>query len=398
MPVSVERENLLQEGFIPKFPLPPEPHKNLKLRDAIRLAKDWGCSVKKAGYGDLIIGHPLIPFSRETSARSNIPISPGREDTSQALVSFLRKVRELVVEHPDYLASKPPPKQAVVRPSIRHEKPEAPEPEPVPPAPQAEEPKPAPVQPPSPPVTLTELRNGLHDAAKIDMPQVGLSLRKATRTLGSIAASIHYREHTDHTAFSAFGDCNNPMCIAARAALDSVDRVFGVLSEFRSANTALRTENERLLDELTRPATPAPAPPPPPVLKIEPAKPRTFTARCVDPMIEPTDTPEEKKRKVEIMHMIFMENLSKCWAGSLGTHTRCGKALAMLAATRATPEQMEAGYVNGDFSGWKMAICAMKEPGAGQRLVGTTSATGMSGWATFDLSCRRLREKHAITA
>lgn len=388
MGVATVRERLESPGFVPRHPLPEEPHKNLKLREALKLAGEWGCTLKVISNNDVLVGHPLFPHTGGGIARSTIPVSSTREDTSQGLVSFLRRVREAVLEHPIYLASIParPPKEEPV--SRLHIPPLKAEP--------VRELAPTKVEPPDNGkiMTLPELREGMNTSDLPDVARIRQGLDDACKTLGSIVAAVHYSHHmTLGGTYVAFSDCKNEMCMNARKALADVSGTARTVSDLGHSNRILREENTKLLDDLTKPVTMQAAAPMAP-LKLPPRRP--FTAALVEPLIREGDTQMAKQEKVDSMLVQFMNRIYQFMHARPSVHTRVGKALKMLAG-KITPEQMEWCLVSGDFTGWKLQICQLKEPGAGQVLVGFSRAAGHnSGWDMFETACTQARAKYPL--
>lgn len=67
-------------------------HKNMDLMDAIRVAKSLGCDIRYNSNNDISISHSSRNGKRLTVS------GHGRKTASQALISFIRQIKNSMVE------------------------------------------------------------------------------------------------------------------------------------------------------------------------------------------------------------------------------------------------------------------------------------------------------------
>lgn len=246
-----------QDGFIPAHPLPGMPHKNSKVGDALKFAMAWGCKMRIVNSNDIGVSHRLIPSSNLVSQRAGLAVSLSRRDTPQALVSFLRKVQEKVLElvpepvmavHTTHQNNQPlsPRFGEVVRVDAdKNGRPIVPN-EYLPP-----NNSPSPVQPIKyPPSTLS------HPTADA-----------AEAVLREIIEQVHYQNHCygqgataiDPIKFIGFSSCPNEMCKRAREALGNIRALGETITDVMCEREAIRADLQAaqcLLNEAAQVPTP----------------------------------------------------------------------------------------------------------------------------------------------
>lgn len=369
----------VSDGFIARHPLPERPHKNLRLHEALQLAKDWGCQIRHRNDNDVIVSHPLI-----SEGRYAIPVSMGRRDTSQALVSLLRRVADATEKHPKYLDSVPPvfkPAKVIVPPVII-QPPTPKEPEPVStlaiPAPAAavdngHHPVPGPrlVGLDTPP----RLERPERPAAEKRPPTGQAELAgKISRYFGSMAAALHYRHHCTDTLIVPFGDCDQTQCKEAHDHLERI-RSLGERSEqIMGMYYEARSEGERLLDQLTKPVKSETAPgglgtkvgaP-----LIPSVQPRPFSNVLVKPMLSPGDDENDRRFKLLTMLENLKDQCRPYYQESSKTFRNMTEAIELVMERNNWNPSFERCMVEGSFKQWYGNILKVKRPGGVRNMVG----------------------------
>lgn len=369
MPVAAASPVFQSEGFIPKYPLPDPPHKNLSVRQSLRLAKEWGCRIERQSNGDFRVQHRLIELP--TGGPEFVSISPGRNDVSQRLVSFLRRVREAVIEHPAYKASVP------VRKLVGGTAPRlvgldsaptlSPAPEPLGEAPatatdQVPVSTVAPQIPPAP-----------GQSSSVEFPDISDSIMH----FHEIAAFMHYNSHATAGSFKTFHECSEPSCVQAQKHYNS-------LMDASMLGHKMASEIDHLLDEMTKPKQ-IPAP-----MILNRTAPAARTTQMFEaPKITESDSEETRQMKMSATREMFLELLWKNWTGG----PRRGGLLDALEHVEKKMKwsaDVQKAYLTGDFRSYYPMILGHVAPG------NTRASVGQHVKADFERTLFIMRSKYRV--
>lgn len=345
-----------QEGFIAKFPLPARDiHKNLSLRDALRLAAYWGCKIKLSGKNDAIISHHLVQ-----EGRTSIPVSTHRNDTSQALVSFLRKVKEETTSHPDYLRSIPQDDTRSIPPATSRLQ----------------------------ILTGQTTSNGVSSAAPALTPlQAAIPkppkpegprhkdwagyCHEAGHTLVALAGHLHYRHHCTDASYVPLSQCDSEVCKKAQEALERIRFVGDAMEELATSYDILKADYQALK---TAPVVTS-------TIHVEPAR----AAQPAAPV-----HPVNKVTRIRGLHSSLMEDMGKVWGGGFQVHTRLGVALRMLAEKLAYSDDLLRAYEELDFGMFKDELQAFKKSQDSVQFL-----LGLRGYGQFVEALTKVRQNRA---
>lgn len=347
-------------SYVAKFPLPPMPHKNLGLREALRLARDWGCKLKFAGSGDMIVSHLIVQ-----NGMSAVPVSTHRNDTSQALVSFIRKVADATLEHSDYKRSIPMDDTrslsgglASVNNGVVAHTPKA----------TVVEIKPEP-----------EFRPNLAPVTK--SPQDFRAYAgEAVAFFKAQSDFYHYRRHCTDDKLVPFMECQDEACAKSRHNLEQIQFLGHAIDDLCDETGVLRKgmaalqDRCALLEKSLDEATPAPAP-------VSTTPQQGAPQRPVDE--------EGRRRRINYMHPQLMAEMRSQWQGGVQTHTRVGIALLMLQKKDQWSEELLRSYETLDFRAWRDQLQRFKGDGNTRYLVGNGS---WEDFLTALQSVKQLRE------
>lgn len=360
------------EGFILEHEadFPPLLHNNSSLRETVDICRRWGCKMKQASGNDIIVSHPLSTIDGASGfARASIPLSATRGETSRALVSYIRTVKEATLRHIAQVNGKA---SSVHEPKPRFDFIPTAKKDPVPtPEKLVVAPVPAPMaEPAKAPVSVG--------------PAVG---EEVVRLMGEAAVRLrtamdytHYREHCTPGQVSAASKCSDQACKSSLAAIQCLTTAEGMVR----AETArvdgrindLEIEVNRLLEELTKPAV---IPAAPVIEQIQPA------AR------EPAGkelTEDDLARAACLKAFdLFHNRVMPHWPEGR-TAARVMLAIRTLMERGRYHESWVGRFKNLDFTGLRMSLCEICPPGRTNRLMGP------GGWRDLNEACQHAKKGH----
>lgn len=340
MSLATERAMLVQEvPFIAKYPLPREPHKNLRLKDGLRLAREWGCKLKRVNDNDIRVSHPLVQNGMDA-----VPVSLSRTDVPQGLCSLIRRVKDATVIHPEYLRSVPMDDRKQLPPLT--ERLHIPEP-----AQQIA-------------ATIEHLREVRAEKVEAAPPDEDWSSygSEAEKFFEGLCAHRHYRLHSTDETLVNFDDCKDPFCKQAAVMLDRISFLAGSVQDMEQESGELRKRCGEFGLEVSRLTAQIPK-------DVEPAK--TVTIKEI-----PTDL-LGRTRVIRGEHHTLMADMNRLWAGALAVRSRLGEALMMLCEGQDWSEAVLKAYQELDFSTFRDEIMGMRRAG------NTNSMVGARGYTQF---------------
>lgn len=333
-----------EKPYVAMPPLPAIPDKNSRLDRAMETARAFGCKVTRVNSNDLAISHPLLNLQ---SRRPGISVSLSRKDVPQAFTSFLRRVRDATMRHPQYIKAL---KQEKAKPMFQ-----APalmngldstrtQPEPkVSPL----SPPPATPAPPGPPKEAATEPLGALQKLYDHKDRIGL-------IVGGVFAHLHYNdsqaEREPGDAIVAFAKAKTELRFQFDEAMACVNAIWNQLV---SREHKIR-ELERDLDIATAP--------PAPEERGTPLAPKV--AYRVD------STAASRQDKIQAIIADLLDEIDPEWGSSSGSLTRLGDAFRILAKDRSWPEAMIADFHSLNLEQYGWAIRRLKRPGGKRCLVG----------------------------
>ena len=330
--------------FVAKHPLPDSPHKNLRMREALDLAKQWGCKMRFQG-SDMNVSHPIV-----APERTPVVVSTHRTDTTQALVSFIRKAEEGTRRHPIYLQSIPLDDRPL-RGGLEHVNNGA-------------------VKVHTEPVAEEEV-----EAKPEPKPEVRPSLNweQYADDAGSFFAAqtefFHYRKHCTDDKMVLMADCQDPVCKMAREHLEHIGFLGDVANElFTQLEDAKRDlgiskASILMLQE-----------------QIEKQEAEESKPVVVQPAQGANQMPPDmagRQRLIRRLHSELFYDMKPHWPGASATFTRMSTALEKLAHKEQWSEELLGSYQRLDFRMWQGQVMSFKGEGV-RNLIGN------SGWNDFE--------------
>lgn len=358
MATTLRRDIVQESCFVAKVPYPREPHKNLRIDEALRLAKAWGCRIWSTKGSDVCVVHDLVK-----DTRGAMPVSTHRHDTPQSLVTYIRKViaatHKYWKEHP---AMKGGLEAVRTEPVVTARTNGTPALELTPKEYAGNER----YQDAEVSFSDKEVQGVL--PAKFDHLNRDYSLDgDGIVTMFSAAQYIHYREHAGNGTYMPIWNCPNLECKRV------CDEVTNYKSLKKVEEEALRMIEER--DQQIR--------------ALKEGMPKDL------PKPEVAPTPGEDLTTIagrRHAYLIGLEQLRrKCspWPEhqSVGVKTRVFQALEILGEQQRWSPELLQSLNSRDFTAWKIHIRNMKKPG------GKRNILGIHGWEGFEMALASVRNK-----